>query len=1207
MHFKKIIQIGIILFISFIVAKTAEAAITLRPPLNLGLVGYWSFDEGSGAVAGDASGNGKNGTISGASWTDGKRGQALSFNGTNNYVDAGNVGSGVKTISFWIKADSVTNKILKLANGANIEVVSGTITTSGITSPTIYVDGSVSSTIDIGWHYVTITTGTNINASGTKFGYITPWACGDTLTDTRDSKNYATVQIGSQCWMKQGLNVGTRIVGTSDQGTNCSSSSAIQKYCYSDNDAYCDSNNNPNYPDGGLYQWDQMMCGSATEGARGICPTGWHIPTDAEQYALEDYLKDSGQTCNASRIGYDCPTAGTKLKPNGSSGFEGNLAGYRDGTNGSIFYRGTYGNFWSSSVNAPYGLFRQLYPSNNQVYRTYDSKSGGYSVRCLQDTAPSYSYFSGKLDEVRMYNRELGSAEVTTLYQAGAVKYSAPNNTGLVGYWAMEENTGTQAGDSSGNNKNGTISGATWTDGKRGRALSFDGTNNYVDAGNVYNGVKTISFWFKADAITSPVINLSGTAKIELSSGTIITNGITSPTIYVDGTVSSTVDTNWHYVTVTSATGIDASATNFGKPPWVCGDALVDSRDSKSYATVQVGTQCWMKQGLNVGTRVNGGITQDGYSGTTCSTIKKYCYSDTDANCDSNNNPNYPDGGLYQWNQMMCGSTTEGAQGICPTGWHIPSDAEQFTLENYVKSNGASCDSARYGIWDCNGAGFALMPNGSSGWEGNTAGQFSGGGFYYRANYGYFWSSAPGGSRGTIRQLNSAWNQVNRDIDWKVNGNSVRCLKDSQTPYFSGKLDEVRMYNRELSATEVAGLYQASGRKITVNSSQNSLVTDGLVGLWSFNGSDISGSTVIDKSGNGKNGTITGAAATIGKVGQAINFNGTSDSIDLGNVYNGVKSVTFWVKTEDTSDNGYFGGKLDEVRYYNRELTAAEVKQLYGGGSSAALTSVRPNTKMLALNSTVGVKAVSGTVTAKGFTSPTIYVDGTAATTIDDNWRFVAVTTGTGINAATSTLGLGPVWECGDTLTYCGDNYTTVQMSATYGSQCWLQENLRNTTKPDCTTGITSYCNPSGCSSPWGRLYDWNTAMNGAAASTGCGAKIQGICPNGWHIPSAYLGCPSDDFYGLGSDGGALKLTGTFGIDGEWLSPNTGATNASNWTAYPAGYNGGARYSWGYFWSSSDAGASYGVSSCLRYNQATFVINCGGFKTDTMSVRCVKD
>ena len=105
---------------------------------------------------------------------------------------------------------------------------------------------------------------------------------------------------------------------------------------------------------------------------------------------------------------------------------------------------------------------------------------------------------------------------------------------------------------------------------------------------------------------------------------------------------------------------------------WNCGDALVDSRDSKSYSTVLIGSQCWMRENLNVGTKITsctngyagvcttgGDTVQD--QGTSCSSIQKYCYSDNEANCTTY-------GGLYQWNQAMCGSTTEGAQGICPTG-----------------------------------------------------------------------------------------------------------------------------------------------------------------------------------------------------------------------------------------------------------------------------------------------------------------------------------------------------------------------------------------------------------------------------------------------------------------------------------------------------------------------------------------------------------
>jgi len=60
------------------------------PPNNLGLVGYWKFDDGTGMQATDFSGNGNRGTLSGSTlptWTSGKKGEALSFDGSTSYVD----------------------------------------------------------------------------------------------------------------------------------------------------------------------------------------------------------------------------------------------------------------------------------------------------------------------------------------------------------------------------------------------------------------------------------------------------------------------------------------------------------------------------------------------------------------------------------------------------------------------------------------------------------------------------------------------------------------------------------------------------------------------------------------------------------------------------------------------------------------------------------------------------------------------------------------------------------------------------------------------------------------------------------------------------------------------------------------------------------------------------------------------------------------
>ena len=208
------------------------------------------------------------------------------------------------------------------------------------------------------------------------------WACGDALVDSRDSKSYITVQIGTQCWMRQNINVGTLVAGSGNQGTSCET---IQKYCYSNNEANCTTK-------GGLYQWDQAMCGSTTEGAQGICPDGWHIPTDAEFKILVEGQATPG--CESSN-GEQCSPAGSHLSDytlnhDNSSGFSALLSGYRF-TNGS-FYILTYTWFWSSTQH-PTSVgeywYRSLYSTTASVERNAGNKLYGFSLRCLQDPIPN--------------------------------------------------------------------------------------------------------------------------------------------------------------------------------------------------------------------------------------------------------------------------------------------------------------------------------------------------------------------------------------------------------------------------------------------------------------------------------------------------------------------------------------------------------------------------------------------------------------------------------------------------------------------------------------------------------------------------------------------------------------------------------------------------------------------------------------------------
>jgi uncharacterized protein (TIGR02145 family) len=218
------------------------------------------------------------------------------------------------------------------------------------------------------------------------------WACGDTLTDSRNSNSYTTVLIGTQCWMAQNLNIGTMVLATANQADN----GTIEKYCYSDTESNCTSN-------GGFYQWDEAMqyasscngTGSSNPACsspvQGVCPSGWHIPSHYEWTALERSVCTSG-TC-ATDFQYDTTTTGwrgtnegTKLAVGGSSGFEAayvgnrthNGAGYFDHLNINVY-------FWSSLESGSSAWVRFVGTGTASVYRIAYSKLDGYSIRCVKD------------------------------------------------------------------------------------------------------------------------------------------------------------------------------------------------------------------------------------------------------------------------------------------------------------------------------------------------------------------------------------------------------------------------------------------------------------------------------------------------------------------------------------------------------------------------------------------------------------------------------------------------------------------------------------------------------------------------------------------------------------------------------------------------------------------------------------------------------
>jgi len=208
------------------------------------------------------------------------------------------------------------------------------------------------------------------------------WLCGMPLLDPRDNQSYNTVQIGSQCWMAENLNTGLMIISSEYEYDN----DIIEKYCYDDLDTNCDVY-------GGLYWWDEAMDYVTAQGSRGICPTGWHIPTDEEWCILTLYL-DSEVNCNS--IGPSGIDAGGKMKETGtahwlppntgatnSSGFTG-LPGGRMSYSYEFSDMNVDGLFWSSTIDWNVYSWARLLKNSLATVDRYEG-FGGYSVRCIID------------------------------------------------------------------------------------------------------------------------------------------------------------------------------------------------------------------------------------------------------------------------------------------------------------------------------------------------------------------------------------------------------------------------------------------------------------------------------------------------------------------------------------------------------------------------------------------------------------------------------------------------------------------------------------------------------------------------------------------------------------------------------------------------------------------------------------------------------
>jgi uncharacterized protein (TIGR02145 family) len=185
------------------------------------------------------------------------------------------------------------------------------------------------------------------------------FSCGGKLTDIRDGHAYSTVQIGTQCWMAENLDFGSQIPESIHQRDNCVAEKYVLTFLVS----------RPSF-----YQWDELMNYSDTPGTQGLCPPGWHVPSDAEWNTL--FTNWSGSSFSGAPLIYS-----------GYSGFDALLYGARH-FNRQWDYSGFAAFFWTSSPHGPFkawGHGMNSVPDDQSVCLYPSARTNAFSVRCLKD------------------------------------------------------------------------------------------------------------------------------------------------------------------------------------------------------------------------------------------------------------------------------------------------------------------------------------------------------------------------------------------------------------------------------------------------------------------------------------------------------------------------------------------------------------------------------------------------------------------------------------------------------------------------------------------------------------------------------------------------------------------------------------------------------------------------------------------------------
>jgi uncharacterized protein (TIGR02145 family) len=234
-----------------------------------------------------------------------------------------------------------------------------------------------------------------------------------------DGNSYSVVQIGSQWWMAENLQStsyadGTEVMLMEDNDLWSLFIPSVEAYCY--------YNNDESLGYGGLYTYTAAVRGKPYTGiveSQGICPNGWHVPSDDDWMELKNYLIDNGfnwdGTTTENKIGKSLASssgwvpntivegsAGHDQESNNRTGFNAKPYGFRDDLKGLFIDEGYAGCWWSSSEKSDsYAYSWNIVNEMTGLNHWNITKTRGYSVRCIKNRSEtSFANFSADKTEV---------------------------------------------------------------------------------------------------------------------------------------------------------------------------------------------------------------------------------------------------------------------------------------------------------------------------------------------------------------------------------------------------------------------------------------------------------------------------------------------------------------------------------------------------------------------------------------------------------------------------------------------------------------------------------------------------------------------------------------------------------------------------------------------------------------------------------------